>query len=158
YILAFGEVLSDAYRLSGNTAEALKTYREYIAVRDSVYDVEKFNTATRRQLDYEYGKREDSITYQKKLSDIKLLEEEKSRTRDKLFYGCGILLVLLFGAFMFNRWRVTRKQKEIIELEKRRSDDLLLNILPSETAEELKATGAARARSFDEVTVMFTDF
>jgi class 3 adenylate cyclase len=34
----------------------------------------------------------------------------------------------------------------------------LLNILPAETAEELKSKGAAEARHFDEVTVMFTDF
>ncbi|MBL0105619.1 MAG: adenylate/guanylate cyclase domain-containing protein [Bacteroidetes bacterium] len=42
--------------------------------------------------------------------------------------------------------------------EKKRSDELLLNILPEETAEELKATGTAKAKSFDMVTVMFTDF
>jgi class 3 adenylate cyclase/predicted metal-dependent HD superfamily phosphohydrolase len=35
---------------------------------------------------------------------------------------------------------------------------LLLNILPVETAEELKQFGSAKARSFDMVTVMFTDF
>ena len=46
----------------------------------------------------------------------------------------------------------------IIEKEKKRSDDLLLNILPEEVAEELKAKGSADAKQFDEVTVMFTDF
>ena len=42
--------------------------------------------------------------------------------------------------------------------EKKKSDDLLLNILPEEVAEELKAKGSADAKQFDEVTVMFTDF
>ena len=42
--------------------------------------------------------------------------------------------------------------------EKKLSDDLLLNILPSEVAEELKQKGSAEAKQFDEVTVMFTDF
>src|SRR6185295_14960849 len=45
-----------------------------------------------------------------------------------------------------------------ISKEKKRSDELLLNILPAETAEELKATGSAKAKSFDSVTVLFTDF
>ena len=49
-------------------------------------------------------------------------------------------------------------QKKIITKEKERSDELLLNILPAETAEELKNTGTARAKDFDEVTVLFTDF
>jgi len=39
-----------------------------------------------------------------------------------------------------------------------RSETLLLNILPKEIAEELKANGRAAAKHFDDVTVMFTDF
>jgi adenylate cyclase len=41
---------------------------------------------------------------------------------------------------------------------KKRSDGLLLNILPRETAEELKRHGSAKARHFESVTVLFTDF
>ncbi len=54
--------------------------------------------------------------------------------------------------------RIVEKQKAELEIEKRRSDDLLLNILPEEVAEELKQKGSAEARQFDDVTVMFTDF
>jgi ligand-binding sensor domain-containing protein/class 3 adenylate cyclase len=50
------------------------------------------------------------------------------------------------------------KQKAVVEKEKQRSDDLLLNILPEEVAEELKAKGSAEAKQFEEVTVLFTDF
>ncbi|RDV12006.1 hypothetical protein DXT99_23025 [Pontibacter diazotrophicus] len=45
-----------------------------------------------------------------------------------------------------------------LEAEKKKSDDLLLNILPAATAEELKANGRTVARSYDKVTVLFTDF
>jgi adenylate cyclase len=38
------------------------------------------------------------------------------------------------------------------------SEELLLNILPEEVAEELKAKGEAEAQLIDEVTVLFTDF
>lgn len=158
YYLAFGEVLSEAYFLAGNTKDALRIYREYIAIRDSVYDVEKYNTAMRKQLDYEYGKREDSIQYQKQLTEVKFEEEKKSRRREKIFYIAGLILVLVFSGFMFNRWRVTQKQKKIIEVEKKRSDDLLLNILPAETAQELKQKGHADAQMIEQVTVLFTDF
>ena len=41
--------------------------------------------------------------------------------------------------------------------EKIRSDELLLNILPEEVAEEIKTTGSARAKRFDSVSVMFID-
>jgi class 3 adenylate cyclase/uncharacterized protein HemY len=45
-----------------------------------------------------------------------------------------------------------------LEEEKKRSESLLLNILPEEVAEELKQNGKATARFFENVTVMFTDF
>jgi class 3 adenylate cyclase len=50
------------------------------------------------------------------------------------------------------------QQNVQLSLEKRRSEDLLLNILPEEIALELKEQGQARARHFDSVTVLFTDF
>ncbi len=57
------------------------------------------------------------------------------------------------------------KQKEEIEkqhtalgVEKQKSDNLLLNILPEEIAEELKNKGHSEARLYENVSVLFTDF
>ena len=50
------------------------------------------------------------------------------------------------------------KQHEELKKEKKKSDDLLLNILPEEVAEELKDSGKTEAKFFDHVTVLFTDF
>jgi class 3 adenylate cyclase len=49
-------------------------------------------------------------------------------------------------------------QKEIIEKEKDKSEELLLNILPVDIADELKNTGRSEARRFENVTILFTDF
>jgi class 3 adenylate cyclase len=43
-------------------------------------------------------------------------------------------------------------------IEKKKTDELLLNILPAETADELKATGFAKAKNHELVTVLFADF
>lgn len=47
---------------------------------------------------------------------------------------------------------------ELVEKEKEKSDALLLNILPSQTAQELKETGRAVPKYYDMVSVLFTDF
>lgn len=50
--------------------------------------------------------------------------------------------------------------KEVLEdltIEKRKSEKLLLNILPEEIAFELKRNGKVRARQFESVSVMFAD-
>jgi class 3 adenylate cyclase/ligand-binding sensor domain-containing protein len=48
-------------------------------------------------------------------------------------------------------------EKEEVEMQKAKSDELLLNILPTEVADELKEKGYTTAKSFDEVTVLFSD-
>lgn len=53
---------------------------------------------------------------------------------------------------------IIKKQKELIEKEKEKSDFLLFNILPKEIALELKKNGNAAAKLIDYTTIMFTDF
>ena len=83
--------------------------------------------------------------------------------------GGGILLLLGFVGFVRLRERTQRKERERLErkvvvrtrqleAEKERSDDLLRNILPSSTAEELKQKGTAEARRYENCTVLFSDF
>ncbi|MCC5924704.1 MAG: hypothetical protein JJT77_13045, partial [Crocinitomicaceae bacterium] len=54
--------------------------------------------------------------------------------------------------------QILEEQKIAIEREKEKSERLLNNILPSETATQLKNFGKSTARDFSLVTVMFTDF
>ncbi|MBK7149592.1 MAG: adenylate/guanylate cyclase domain-containing protein [Bacteroidetes bacterium] len=84
-----------------------------------------------------------------------------------IYPGCGILLIgLISWNTKFKQEVINRKNSEDkikqqyqeIEREKQQADNLLLNILPAEVAEELKAKGSADAKQFDEVTVLFTDF
>lgn len=73
----------------------------------------------------------------------------------------GILVAIYTLYFVYTAYRSTIYQKKLrreIELEKQRSEELLLNILPSETALELKEKGYVAAQSYELVTVMFTDF
>jgi class 3 adenylate cyclase len=74
------------------------------------------------------------------------------------------LVALLFPAggvsMVFWRRRINQLEKEnaAIGQEKARSEALLHNILPTETAEELKKYGHSETRRFEEVTVLFCDF
>jgi class 3 adenylate cyclase len=65
------------------------------------------------------------------------------------------------GIIAFITYRsLSRKKRDnlIITNEKERSEELLLNILPFQVAEELKQTGHCQAKTFSMVTVMFMDF
>lgn len=53
--------------------------------------------------------------------------------------------------------KVEERTNQLTE-EKKKSDELLLNILPLEIADELKSKGTTTPKKFEKVTVMFTDF
>lgn len=65
----------------------------------------------------------------------------------------------LFWTFVGHELRtrefVARKD---LEREKARSEELLLNVLPQEVADELKAHGKVKARHIDACSILFTDF
>jgi class 3 adenylate cyclase len=54
--------------------------------------------------------------------------------------------------------KLLEDKNEIIEFEKQRSEDLLRNILPETTANELKEFGKVKARQHSSATVLFSDF
>jgi adenylate cyclase len=92
------------------------------------------------------------VEVEKHLGEIKIKESELNR--QKLFrnmYLGGLAVLLFFSVILFRQKRRIHKEKNI-------SDDLLRNILPAETAEELKRTGTAKAKNYNSVTVLFTDF
>ncbi len=74
-----------------------------------------------------------------------------------------ILLTLAVGAYIrsseIKKYNVALNAKnEALSAEQERSERLLLNILPSMVAEELKDHGVTKARRYELATVMFIDF
>lgn len=107
-----------------------------------------------------------STEIKSKQTEIDLLNSEvKVNALAKRIYVIVIssLCVFLFtlAIFLLARYRLTRKLRDrnvkLAEAMKK-SDDLLLNILPGEIADELKQTGSAQAKQYNDVTVLFTDF
>jgi class 3 adenylate cyclase len=86
-------------------------------------------------------------TYKREKEEAQLQTLASLKENDRLIRTQNIML----------ETKVEERTRELSE-EKKKSDDLLLNILPAETAEELKRTGKARAKSFESVSVLFTDF
>jgi class 3 adenylate cyclase len=95
-------------------------------------------------MQYEFDKKEA----------IRQAEQEKKDLVQRTIRNA--IAAALVGSLLF--LLVVLNQRNKIARARKRSDELLLNILPADVAEELKAKGSAEARQFDEVTVMFTDF
>ena len=95
------------------------------------------------------------------------LQKNEVQARNKFVQLSGLvaLFFLLLSVLLFGRFKAKQKSEKtlgeknkIIEQEKSRNEELLLNILPKNIADELKASGKAKARRYDQVTVLFSDF
>lgn len=81
----------------------------------------------------------------------------------KLSAYVGVVVIIFFITRTFDlaKDRAIDEVEEknlLLDISRQRSDNLLLNILPEDTANELKEKGKAQARSFESVSIMFTDF
>jgi class 3 adenylate cyclase len=150
--------LYKVYSELGSDSKALQYLRTLISINDTIEQ----RQAEKRFLEAEFEK--------KFFSDSLANEESKRKTREthlsalrqgtknrNIAIGTGFFFLLLAGGF-YLRWRFVQKSKIVLQLEKDRSEKLLLNILPSEIAEELKLNGKAEARDFDMVSILFSDF
>lgn len=137
------KLLAELYHETGNHAEAYKAMLNYDLFKDSLAVDEKKSKIRNLEQKLEFSKREE---LQKANSAAAVQRQVWVRN---IFIGGFTLAAAFAGVFLFQR-RKTEKQRK-------RSDELLLNILPAEIAEELKATGTAGARQFDHVSVLFMD-
>ncbi len=152
------QCLYDTYKAIGKGNEAL-VYLEKLQVIDDSLNAEETNKKL-QQMEFAKEVLADSLAT---AEETRLVEEvhkeevrQKNQTRNMLAGG-GIILFLIAGG-IYSRLRYVRKSKAIIEKEKDRSNNLLLNILPADIAEELKIHGKAKARDFEMVSILFTDF
>jgi class 3 adenylate cyclase len=143
--------LSKMYSREGKVADAFKNFKKYIVFRDSIANQNSTKEIAHAEMKYA-AEKQDAIAkaMQDKRDAIARSELRRQRTMRNAFVAGFIFMLISAGVFFVQRNKIRKG--------KRRSDELLLNILPSEVAEELKEKGSAEARLFNDVTVMFTDF
>lgn len=163
-------LLVDAYEVLSEIYAGLKNYEKALifkdkagSIRDSIHNQVK-DKALGKVTAYEREKRDKEIKILEKESEIQKLKIKRQKLLRNSLIGFGAML-LIVAVGLWQRYRYIRQTKNrlaeqnaIIEKEKERSDELLLNILPAETAAELKMKGKSEARHYDPVTVLFTDF
>jgi class 3 adenylate cyclase len=134
-----------------NFQAALANHELFIKMNSQIVNDENKTALMQQQFQYEYDKKESLLKVeQEKQNSIALAEIEKRSIQRNASLGALFLMLILAVVFF--------TQRNSIKKEKDKSENLLLNILPYETAQELKSTGESEARLIEEVTVLFTDF
>ncbi len=155
--------LADCYAGVNRYLDAFRSMRTYAYQKDTIYSDQRDKAFEQIALFREQKQEQEKALLNTELElrnrDVKLQKSIRNAS-----IAIGLLMLILAIAFA-RSFMVERKVKNalrdknrIIEEEKARSDELLLNILPASVADELKQKGVSEARDFDQVTVLFTDF
>jgi class 3 adenylate cyclase len=150
--------LYEAHKKLNQPALALQYNDDLNTAKDSLKSQQLANKL--EQLEFDQLQRQDSLVALKNRLVREAEYQEKLRIEKQnrnIGFGVGGLVIIIAGA-MYGRLQIIRKSKALVEHEKERSENLLLNILPAEIAQELKEKGRADAQHFDDVGILFSDF
>ncbi len=125
--------LYEIYKQQGKSTEALTMHELYIEMRDSIKNEEGQQAIMQQEMQYNYDKQK--ALDEKEQEKVLAISSEQEQKQKVISYSIavGLLLVLLFAIFVFNRLRLTKKQKVIIELQKDLVEEKQKEILDSIT-------------------------
>jgi len=149
--------LSDAYAELSDFNNAYKYQTLLTDIKDTLYVAANAKTIQSIQFNFELEKREGQIellTVDKALQDA-IIQKQKF-VKNAFIVGFILILMVTFQTFR-GYFRKVRTNK-ILDQQKVEIENLVLNILPAEVATELRTEGSATPRSYESVSVLFTDF
>jgi adenylate cyclase len=153
--------LSELYTAQSDYKNALQYQSLLSALKDSLYNIDTDQKLDGLVFNFELEKKQNEIELLVKDGQIRELAHQAELNRKKrsrnIAFATGLIILLLAGG-LWSRLNFIRKSKAALQKEKDISEELLLNILPEEVADELKLKGYTDAREFDEATILFTDF
>ncbi|MBK7668487.1 MAG: tetratricopeptide repeat protein [Sphingobacteriaceae bacterium] len=128
--MAVSSVLSEVYQEMGKYKEAFRHFEISQHLRDSLYRGDVQKELTQKELQAEFDKKlvADSLKNadEKKVTDALIFAKntqiEKDRIQKIALYG-GLLLLIVGGTVMYNRFRIIRRQKEIIEAKNKETEE-----------------------------------
>ena len=143
--------LARLYELDGDLAKAFEYQKLHAAMKDSVLSSDKVKAVARLESAREEERRAAAVRAVQAEKDTATQAELSGQHVLRNWLVGGVFVIaMVAGIFFFQRNRV-RKEKDA-------SEAILYNVLPEEVAKEIKATGTARSREIDQVSVLFTDF
>ena len=110
--------LFENFKKTGKYKDAVEMLEFYYRMRDSISNEESKREVMKQEMLYNFDKQKavDEKEHEKQIAIH--TEQEKKQTVISFSIAAGLLLMIFFAVFVFNRLRVTRQQKSIIENQK----------------------------------------
>ena len=149
--------LASIYSKLGDFENAYTYQKLFSAARDTIRNSNYEKTIGDLRFQFDIENKEKEIALLNTENELKQVELERATVSKRYFLVLAALLLLIVLGYV-SRYRFIKKSNKKLAEERNKAETILLNILPKETAEELKLSGKIKAKEFDQITVLFTDF
>jgi len=137
--------------------EAFRYQTLYSDKSADVYNADQDKKLSALQFGYDLEKKQNEInllTKDKQVQDAQLNRQKLFKNALSIGFGMVLIIVLV----LYRDYRIKIKTNRLLDKQKMEIESLLLNILPSEVANELQNTGRATPRNYESASILFTDF
>ncbi len=125
--------LATAFSKTGKYKDAYDYHVKYVTLTDSIFNADNGKQLGDLKTNFEVEKKETELKAMAETQQA-ISNEEKKRQQFVIYTGTAMfILVLIFAAFMFNRVKITQKQKRIIEKQKHLVEENQKEIIDSIT-------------------------
>lgn len=119
YMRDIEQILASIHASLDNPAEALKHYRQYVLIKDSLVNKEAISQLVRLEENLKYEKTKEVAKIEQEKLDAVQKEKFSSQKRQINIFIGAFAIVLCLSIFLFLIFKKTKKQK--IEIEKQKS-------------------------------------
>ncbi len=98
--------------------KALYYFKNYIAVRDSIFSEENQKQLVRKEMNFEFEKKEALAKAEQVKKDALASEELRQKERERNYFILGFVLVALLAIFIFRGYKQKQKTNAIISIQK----------------------------------------
>jgi len=132
------EILSNVEAALGNYKEAFAGHVKFKQLTDSIFNIENSSKLSNTKVTFEVEKKEAELKARSE-AQVAISLEEKKRHQLIIYIIIGILLITAVFTFtLFKRFKLTNKQKHIIELKEKQTQSQYLIIEEQKRLVEMK--------------------
>ncbi len=125
------EMLKKIYQKQKQYKPAYEMYELEIKMRDSINNQETQKATIRKQMQYDYDKKELLIKAEQDKKDVIAKEELVQKEKERNYFIIGFILVMVLALFIFRGYRQKQKDNKLITQQKHLVDEKQKEILDS---------------------------
>ncbi len=122
-IKSTSKLLSEVYTEVGKFEKALNMYKLSLQMKDNLVNLDNKKSVYKQQVDFNFQQKKQVLIIEEEKRKIHTQQEEEKKNLIIMFISIGLIILIVFTLFLYNRFRLIKKQNALIEQQKRVVDE-----------------------------------